>query len=164
MTTASQIPEHWNRQSISFRLLFLVVLCSSFFTLIASIYQIYFYYQDDVNSIDDNMAFVESSYLLPISGSLYTLDFGQLDLLLQSVIQFKDLEYVEVLEFRGGKEVIRSVGDPNTSRDIVRNFPLEYLIPSSSEAHQVGTLIVVAILFHNISINLRSALFTMNKF
>ncbi len=144
MKIISQAPWHWNRQSVSFRLLTLVVLCSSFFTLIASIYQIYFYYQDDINFIHDNMEFVQNSYLSPISGSLYTLDYEQLDLLLHSVIQFQDLRHVELLEFRGGKEVKRSVGDPNTSKDVVREFPLVYFIPSSNETYQVGTLIVSA--------------------
>ena len=144
MNIMSQMLDHRKRRSISLRLLFLVVLCSSFFTLLSSMYQLYFYYQDDVNSIHDNMAFVQHSYLLPISGSLYALDYEQLDLLLQSAIQLQDLEYIEILESRGGKEIKREVGDPNTSRDLVRKFPLEYVSPISKDTYPVGMLTVVA--------------------
>ena len=128
---------------ISLRLLFLVVLCSSIFTLLASTYQLYFYYRDDVSSLHENMAFVQSSYLQPISGSLYTLDYDQLDLLLKSAIQLKDVAYIEIREHRGGKELIRSVGNPNMSRDFTQEFSLEYFTSSSSESYSVGNLTVV---------------------
>jgi len=144
MKIISRLPEHGKRRSISLRLLFLVVLCSSLFTLLASIYQLFFYYQDDVDSIHDNMAFLQNSYLMPISGSLYSLDYEQLDLLLQSAIQLQGLEYIEILEFRGGKELKRMVGNPNTSGDIVQKFPLVSSIPLSNESYSVGTLTVVA--------------------
>jgi len=144
MKTISQMPEYPKRGSISLRLLFLVVLCSSFFTLMASIYQLYFYYQDDVDSIHDNLEFLQKSYLLPISGSLYSLDYEQLDLLLQSVIQLQDLEYIEILETRGSKEIKRSVGNPDTRKDIVRKFPLVYFTPVSNKSYTVGTLTVTA--------------------
>ena len=144
MKTISQMPEHQKRSNLSFRLLFLVILCSSFFTLMASIYQLYFYYQDDVDTIHDNLAFLQKSYLLPISGSLYALDYEQLDLLLQSVIQLPDLEYIEILEIRGSKEIKRNVGDPNTRKDIVQKVPLLHSTPISNKPQTIGTLTVVA--------------------
>jgi len=142
MKTTLQMPKHRKRHSVSLRLLFLVILCSSFFTLLASIYQLYFYYQDDVDSIHKNLAFLQKSYLLPISGSIYTLDYEQLDLLLQSVIQIQDLEYIEILEYRGGKEIKRIVGDPNTSKDIVQRFPLIFSGPGLNETYPVGMMTV----------------------
>jgi len=143
MKIISQIPEQRKRQSISLRLLFLVVLCSSFFTLLASIYQLYYYYQDDVDSIHENIIFLQNSYLPPISGSLYSLDYEQLDLLLQSAIQLQGLEYIEILESRRNKEIKRSIGDPNTRKDIVREFSLSHSSPDLSLPYPVGTLLVV---------------------
>ncbi|MCP3933671.1 MAG: PAS domain-containing protein, partial [Bacteroidetes bacterium] len=79
----------------------------------------------------------------PISGSLYSLDYAQLDLLLQSAIQLQGLEYIEILESRRNKEIKRSIGDPNTRKDIVREFSLSHSSPDLSIPYPVGTLMVV---------------------
>ncbi len=144
MKNPSPMPEYRRMQSISLRLLFLVVLCSSCFTLMASAFQLYFYYTDDVASIHDNMALLQKSYLPPIASSLYSLDYEQLDLLLKSVIQLRDMEYIEILESRKGNKLMRSVGNSDAREDIVREFPLEHLSSALNVSYRVGTLRVTA--------------------
>jgi signal transduction histidine kinase/CheY-like chemotaxis protein len=133
----------YNRQNrLSRRLLFYVVLCSTLFTLLATAVQLYIGYRHDLSAIETNMQFIADSYVPGISASVYMINETQLKLQLQGALNLPDIEYLEVVETRGGGQVRTSVGDPNASRDIVREFPLEY--SRSGDGMSYGTLVAVA--------------------
>ena len=66
------------RYPLSFRLLLMVIICSSFFTLLATTSQLYFDYKSDLTIIHSNLQLIEDSYVPAISAALYYLDDVQL--------------------------------------------------------------------------------------
>lgn len=132
-----------NQHPLSFRLLFFVILCSSFFTLLATASQLYFDYKRDLKVIHANLQFIEDSYIPSISTSLYYVDDVQLRIQLKGAIKLQDIEYVQIKEQRDNEEFMIFEGDPNTTRDIVKTFPLRFHKPSG-EIISVGFLTAAA--------------------
>ena len=121
---------HWKQNRLLFRLLFVVVFCSIFFTLMATAIQMYFSYQRDLNTIEQNFEFVGKSYQPAISVSLYKVNLEQLETQLKGILQLTDMVYAEVREPRGEDVYVRSEGNPEATRDMVREYPLSYRRPS----------------------------------
>ncbi|MCP4537332.1 MAG: response regulator [Chloroflexi bacterium] len=134
--------QHDKQNQLSRRLLLYVVLCSTLFTLLATATQLYIGYRQDLRAIETNLQFIADSYVPGISASVYMINETQLSLQLQGALNLRDIEYLEIVETRGEEQIHISVGDPNTPRDIVRAFPLEY--PASGSGTSYGTLIAVA--------------------
>jgi len=134
---------HIKQHRLSYRLLFYVLLCSSFFTLLATAVQIYMDYRRDVQAIKTNIKFIEDSYLPAITASLFSMDDEQLATLLQGALKLPDIEYLKVHEHFGNTEYIISQGNPDADRDLIRVYHLEYHLPSGDKVTG-GTLIVTA--------------------
>ncbi|MDM8551176.1 ATP-binding protein [Desulfobacterales bacterium HSG2] len=128
---------------LSYRLLLYVVLCSSFFTLLATAFQLYLSYQKDMAHIHESMEFIRKSYVLPVARSTYYVDEEQSGLLLKGALKLQDIRYVYVTEPGSGKEPRVREGDPNAERDIVREFPLK-VYDLLGKITDMGTLTVVA--------------------
>jgi PAS domain S-box-containing protein len=113
------------RSRLSLRLLVYVVICSLFFTLLSSAFQLYLGYKADILEIHKNIQFIEDSYLPSIANSVYILDEEQLKLQLKGVLQLHDIIYIEISETTDAKNaLVLHLGDPKSSRDIVRVLPL----------------------------------------
>ena len=130
--TLKRILMHRNQNRLSFRLLFVVVLCSTFFTLIATAIQLYFSYQRDLSTIEQNFEFIGKSYQPAISVSLYKVNLEQLGVQLKGILQLTDMVYAEVQESRGENIFKQSEGDPEATWNMVREYPLSYRQPSGS--------------------------------
>lgn len=128
---------------LSFRLLLYVVLCSSFFTLLATSSQLYFDYHEDINSIHSDIKFIEESYLETISANLYIFDYTQLETLLHGMLRIKNVEYIHVEDTSTDfKDQEISVGKKKSNRFITKKFPLNYQVESNKQT-QLGNLTVV---------------------
>ncbi len=90
MNMISRVLSHRKRRPLSYRLVFYVIICSSFFTLLATAVQLYTNYQRDVNAIHANMQFIEESYVPVITASVYNLDEQLLKIQLQGVLRLQD--------------------------------------------------------------------------
>lgn len=112
---------------LSRKLLFYIVLCSVFFTLLATAFQLYMDYRRDLAAVHESIQFIESSYLKSIAASAWDMDEKQLTLQLQGALKLQDVEYLEIIEPRtAGEVIIAAQGNPNTKKDIVREFSLKY--------------------------------------
>ena len=130
MGLISRLKLYKHQHPLSFNLLFFIILCSSFFTLLATAIQLYFDYKKDLKLIQTNMQFIEDSYIPSISASLYYVDDVQLRIQLKGVTKLHDIEYVHIKEKRGDEEFMMFEGNPETTRDIVKTFPLRFHKPS----------------------------------
>ncbi len=131
------------KHPLSYRLLFYVVICSSLFALLATITQLYFEYRRDISHINNNFRLIEESYLQPISTAVYKINEEQLKFLLEGMLELQHIECLEINEKRGLKEVTFSTGNPDVEKDIIRNFPLEYVKPTG-QIVSIGTLTATA--------------------
>ena len=112
---------------LSRKLLFYIVLCSVFFTLLATAFQLYMDYRRDLAAVHESIQFIESSYLKSIAASAWDMDEKQLTLQLQGALKLQDVKYLEIIEPRtAGEVIIAAQGNPNTKKDIVREFSLKY--------------------------------------
>lgn len=134
---------HREQNQLSYRLLLYVVLCSSFFTLLATAFQLYMDYKRDLTIIHTNIKFIEESYVPAIAASLYYLDEKQLEIQLQGALKLLDIRYLQVREPRGKGELKMFKGNPDVSKGFVREFPLEYFISSDNKIN-IGTLTAIA--------------------
>lgn len=143
MSLFSRLVSYRNQHRLSYRLLFYVVLCSSFFTLLATGFQLYLDYRRDLNLIETNLKFIEDSYIPAITASLFSMDEKQLEILLQGALKLPDIEYLTVHENIGESEYRVSQGNSDAQKDIVKDYPLEYRMLFGNTISG-GTLTVIA--------------------
>ena len=129
-TRLTGFPEHIasiRGSRLSRRLLMYIVLCSSFFTLLATSFQLYMDYKRDVWAIHGSIQFIKAGYRDPLAVSAYNMDYNGLKLLLKGVLKFRDIEYLEISEpFPEGRKILAREGNPNAQRDIVDEVILRY--------------------------------------
>lgn len=130
------------RSGLSRRLLVLIIACSTTFAIVATGVQLFLEYQDDIKALDENVSFIESSYVPALSSSLYELNREQVDLLLQGALQLSDIVYLDIVEDVGLETVVTQTGDRGYQNIREHRFPLS--VDSYGETILVGTLIVGA--------------------
>ncbi|MBU2510013.1 PAS domain S-box protein [bacterium] len=124
-------------------MLLLILLCSSFFTVLGTAFQLYVDYRSDMNSIDDAFNQVDKSFIQPLAVSLWNFNHKQINFQINGMLSLPDMQYVEVRELKGDEEVtVAKVGILET-RDIVSHtFPLEYY--EGDKTVYIGSLVVTA--------------------
>ncbi|MGI0116369.1 response regulator [Zooshikella sp. RANM57] len=110
------------KDSIAKRLIFWILLSSSFLTLGITVLQLYIDYYNDVSAIDDRIKQVESSYIPIITASLWVEDEEQLDVQLSAIHSLDDIEYIAII--RNG-EVTISQGTPSSDYTITKKWSIE---------------------------------------
>ena len=143
MNLFSRIFPEFKQYKLSYRLLMYVVLCSSFFALVATAIQLYLDYRRDMSALNQSFNYIEKSYLQSIAASTYRIDKHQLTLGLEGALRLPDIVYLEVKEKRGNNFHTHAHGNPNVLKSIRREFPLEYIRPSGEQV-TIGTLIAIA--------------------
>ncbi len=112
---------------LSLHLLFYILLCSSVFTLFSTALQLYLDYKKDITAIETEFTQIHDVSLRPLATSLWNFNREQLQIQLEGLISFPDMQYAELRELRGSKEdVVLSIGAPITGDKLTRIFPLEY--------------------------------------
>ncbi|MCP3925823.1 MAG: PAS domain S-box protein [Desulfobacterales bacterium] len=125
--------------TLSKKLLFYVVLCSSFFTILSTAFQLFLDYKSDVLNINKTMEFIEESYIEAITASVYEVDTSQVNLQLNGILKLPDIVYLEVKDSNSETTYRYSAGDPEAKRDFGKNFPLVH-IRKTKEKEFVGYL------------------------
>lgn len=131
------------KRRLSIRLLIYVGLCSLGFVVLASLFQLYAEYNRDIEAVEANLQFIETSYVPAITASLYQLDEKQMRLGLQGALQLQDIAYLQVTEQTGNKKYRVAEGNPEVENALTREFPLIYRV-STDRSIPVGTLLVKA--------------------
>jgi signal transduction histidine kinase len=127
---------------LSRRLLVLILCCSTLFTFIATAIQLYLEYQTDVQKIDQNVSFIETSYVPAFARSLYELNDEQLSLQLDGALQLDNIVFLKLLENIADEARERSVGTINFTNLAYNEFDLSVEI--SGKPFKVGSLIVAS--------------------
>ncbi|WP_051311661.1 response regulator [Zooshikella ganghwensis] len=127
------------KDSIAKRLIFWILLSSSFITLGITVLQLYIDYYNDVSAIDDRIKQVESSYLPIITASLWVEDEEQLEIQLSAIHALDDIEYIAII--RNG-EIALSQGQPTSGYNITQKWPIEQIY--NAESIKLGELELVA--------------------
>jgi PAS domain S-box-containing protein len=129
---------------LSRRLLLYIVLCSSFFTLLATTFQLYMDYKRDVSAIHSSIQVIQAGYQGPLTVNAYNMDYNELKMLLKGVLKFRDIEYLEITEpLFEGRKVLAREGNPNAGRDIIYEIDLRYPVAPKGAA-QHATLHIAA--------------------
>lgn len=129
---------------LSIRLLSWVLICSSFFALLVSAFQLHIDYKRDIETLHSSMTFINDSYLKSLASNAYNMDTGQLDLQLQGILKLQDIEYLEINEIsENGQVILAKQGHPLTENYIYQEFKLNYPF-SKGETAQYSTLHVGA--------------------
>jgi signal transduction histidine kinase len=129
--------------NLSYRLLFLILMCSSVFTLLGTAIQLYMDYREDVQKIENGFQQIRESFIQPLAVSLWNFDKEQLQIQVKGMISLPDMRYVEIREKRGDQDVtILVMGKPETGESISHQFLLEYEKETSNI--RVGSLLVTA--------------------
>ncbi len=108
---------------IAHRLIIATVLFSGFITAITSAYQLYGYYNRDVNAIEHRFSEIETVYLSNIASQVWVADKDEMRSQLVGLLNLPDIVYIEVLE--QGKLWV-SAGEIQTENKIVKTYPIYY--------------------------------------
>ena len=75
------------KSRLSIRLFIYVIICSVFFSLAASVFQLWFNYQSNIKEVHDNLDFIETSYLPSLSKGVYDLNDEQVKIQLNGILK-----------------------------------------------------------------------------
>ncbi len=135
-------PLKYREHPLAYRLLFCILLCSSFFTLLSTAFQLYSDYRNDVGFIEERMEEIGGSHVPGLSNSLWHYDDQLTEALLNGILQLPDIQYLEIQTETG--ECLTAIGKLHTEKDVIsRQFPLIY---EKKNIPQIGMLYVVATL------------------
>ena len=110
-------------RSISAKLLSGVLLISSFLTVFTTSIQVFYDYKSDIEELKSSFNQIESSYISPLSLSLWTYNDEQVMLILEGIIDIKDIVYVSIVE--NGNMTFYKGLKPN-AESTVRTYELSY--------------------------------------
>ncbi len=111
------------KSRIGYRLVVLIVLFSSFITLIATAIQIYADYRNGLGKIDNYLGLIEESYLQSLGNSVWTYNEKQIQLQLNGLSRLPDMEYLRIESDVGG---VWSVGAIQSRNRIEKTFSLTH--------------------------------------
>ena len=132
-------PPFKTKNSLSIRLLSYILICSSFLAVIITLLQLFVDYQKDVNKIQNSIDQVESSFVQPLTVSLWNFDREQIDIQTKGIINLPYIEYVKVNEIIANTEIAMfDQGTVKEEYDISEKFDLTH------QGQVVGTLFVAA--------------------
>nr|WP_279382658.1 ATP-binding protein [Acanthopleuribacter pedis] len=112
---------------------------SSVFTLVATAIQLYLDYNSDVGQLNAQMEQIDNSFVQSITDDVWNIDFAQVAVHLNGILQLPDVVYVRVepVDF----DTI-AVGKPAVGAKLVRRVPL--FLDKDGVRNHLGTLTVEA--------------------
>ncbi|MCE0558340.1 MULTISPECIES: ATP-binding protein [unclassified Motilimonas] len=138
-SVVSKLKRSMSQNSLSFRLLSYILLCSSVLAVVITIVQLLWDYRKDVGQIENSITQIEASFLQPIAASLWNLDEEQVQVQVEGIMNLPNMQYVLIKEILGSSEVpLIEKGMLKQKFDISREFDLVY------QGEVVGRLLVAA--------------------
>ena len=116
-----------SKNNLSKRMLYYILLCSTTFALLITLFQLAWDYQKDVSLVEQNIHQIEASYLRPIAASLWALDEAQVQTQIEGIMKLPNIQYVRINEFIENKEVTMVASGQISKRyDLHKEFDLTY--------------------------------------
>lgn len=129
------------RRSLSLRMLFYILLYSSFFTLLVTTIQLLHDYRQDINIIEKQMDQIQKGYSESVARNVWNFDKDGIRMQLDGLLRIQDIDYVEI--FSTNHTSLGAIGKIPTKGSISRIFSLEYQ-DAYYTPRKVGELYVVA--------------------
>jgi len=125
--------------SLSIRLLFYVLICSSVLAVVITAIKLFATHQDNLSKLESSVKQVESSFIQPLATSLWNFDKEQINIESKNIMRLPYIQYIKVNEIIGHNEVaISHQGTMQEQYDISKKFDLVH------QGQVVGTLFVGA--------------------
>lgn len=124
---------------ISNRLILSVIVFSSVLTLLITVTQLYFEYQDNINTLNRNIENVKIGYREGITNAVWLDDKVQLTAILNGINALPDIEYIEV---RVNSGLYASSGQHVKGNAINDSFQVNYM--HDGESINIGSTFVEA--------------------
>jgi len=87
--------------TLSYKILFFIVLFSSFVTLFVTVIQLYSYYQEQTEIVEKQMIQIEQSYSNSLAKAMWDFDVSQIEKILAGIMKFEDVHYAGVQILNG---------------------------------------------------------------
>ncbi len=136
-----RIIQYRREHQIATRLLFLILLVSSLFTILGTALQLFMDFRQDVFRIENHLRDIRNSHLDGISNSLWNMDDRQLRTLLKGIARHKDIKQLLIIGPDGEK--IIELGMKSPPLPIVQELPIHF-IDRRGNRIPLGTLIATA--------------------
>ncbi|TCK04892.1 ATP-binding protein [Marinobacterium mangrovicola] len=131
---------------LAFRILKYFLLFSVTLALLSTAAQFYFDYAEEKAKIEERLEFIASSNVQGLEKSLWNLDRDQVELLLQGILNFPDVNTVSLSSTDWPEDIVlgdlSSLDNSEARRD---RFPLTYISANGEPPRDLGSLTV----FHN---------------
>ena len=127
------------QKKLSIKLLLIIIIISSSFTLLVSIYQMYFNYKKDLSEINTNIDSLMKSYLPAITSSVYMFDNEQTITLLEGLLNNSDIIFIEISDFSDKQNI--SIGNKNLKKERTKEYELNYELPNG-KITAIGKIII----------------------
>lgn len=128
------------QNTLSYRLLIYVLICSSIFTFLATLSQLYFDYRENISEMDKNFEFIEQTLLPAINSNVYLFDMEQLKLQIDGMIKLNNISYITIFDTQG---LIYKAGDEKSPRNIIKTYTLNY-DGGLEKKFYLGTMTIIA--------------------
>lgn len=122
--------------SIAHKVLLYIILFSSFVTLLITFYQLYSDYQEQTVMVDQNMRQIELSYRDSLGNAIWFLDDTQIENILAGIMEFEDVNYVNV-QVNEGESF--SLGEQRAEENL-RRYEVDVTYNIDNSASLVGRL------------------------
>lgn len=127
------------RGVLAYKLLFLILVCSSIITLMATLFQLATTYQSGIAAISSQLDQVRLTHTNSLSKSLWIFDTSQLNIEMDGILNYPDINYVEI---RSNGETVINKGKSINSPAEERTIPLKY--QTKLNEIELGTLYIQA--------------------
>lgn len=128
------------KSRIARRLIVYIIAFSSVVTLFVTATQLYYEYDRDVSDLNRYLEQIETGYLSGISEAAWVVDERQLGIILESISNLQDIEYVAV-EANDG-DLMMEYGFKDNRLQISHDVPLEYRYRAQNL--KIGNLQIIA--------------------
>lgn len=124
---------------IARHLIIYVVLFSFFITLLATFFQLYRDYSNDINLIEAQLQQTQDVHLKSLTATLWASDSKELKTHLEGISQLRDMQFLQIQD---QEKIWVTVGSKQTENAMSREYPMIY--SHRGRDIEIGTLTVVA--------------------
>ncbi len=132
----------FSNKTIGRSLLLWIILFSTVVTMLLSCLQLYIDYRLELNTINNRLSEVESSYVSSLESSLWNVDADQIERQLVGIIKLPDITFASVEEKNDINQPVLIKAGQTQGADIVRDYALTYSVDGNLV--EIGTLTVQA--------------------
>ncbi|MBT4288276.1 MAG: PAS domain S-box protein [Deltaproteobacteria bacterium] len=141
MTLFRRVFKYKKENPLAYRVLFYVLLFSSFITLLTTGIQLYTNYSKDVQLIEKRLHQIQAGYGQGLAVGAWDLEISQIYKLLNGIIQLPDIQYLLITGL--ADETLASVGTFK-EQNIISHHSNLILIDANGTKHEVGHLQIIA--------------------